>query len=50
MTTLEPGGVAVVTGGASGIGLALGRQFASRGMHVVLADIETGPPSSAPPR
>ena len=43
MTALEPGGVAVVTGGASGIGLALGRAFAARGMHVVLADIEAGP-------
>lgn len=43
MTALQPGGVAVVTGGASGIGLALGRAFAARGMQVVLADIEAGP-------
>ena len=34
------GKVAVVTGGASGIGLALGRRFAAEGMKVVLADIE----------
>lgn len=34
------GKVAVVTGGASGIGLALGRAFAAEGMRVVLADIE----------
>jgi len=32
--------VAVVTGGASGIGLAMGRAFADKGMKVVLADIE----------
>jgi len=34
------GKVAVVTGGASGIGLALARRFAGEGMAVVLADIE----------
>lgn len=33
---------AVVTGGASGIGLAMGRAFAAEGMNVVLADIEDG--------
>ncbi|MEO1060717.1 MAG: SDR family NAD(P)-dependent oxidoreductase [Actinomycetota bacterium] len=32
--------VAVVTGGASGIGLALGRAFAARGAAVSLADVE----------
>lgn len=34
--------VAVVTGGASGIGLALGRAFAGEGMRVVVADVEAG--------
>jgi NAD(P)-dependent dehydrogenase (short-subunit alcohol dehydrogenase family) len=34
------GRVAVVTGGASGVGRALGRRFAAEGMHVVLADVE----------
>jgi NAD(P)-dependent dehydrogenase (short-subunit alcohol dehydrogenase family) len=32
--------VAVVTGGASGIGLAMARRFAREGMRVVIADIE----------
>ena len=31
---------AVVTGGASGIGLAMVERFASEGMNVVLADIQ----------
>ena len=39
---LQPGKVAVVTGAASGIGLALARAFANAGMHVVLADVEAG--------
>lgn len=34
------GKVAVITGGASGIGLALARRFAAEGMKVVLADID----------
>jgi NAD(P)-dependent dehydrogenase (short-subunit alcohol dehydrogenase family) len=34
------GKAAFVTGGASGIGLALGRAFAAAGMKVMLADIE----------
>ena len=34
------GRVAVVTGGASGIGKALARAFAAEGMKVVLADVE----------
>jgi NAD(P)-dependent dehydrogenase (short-subunit alcohol dehydrogenase family) len=34
------GKVAVVTGGASGIGLALARRFAREGMRVVVADVE----------
>lgn len=36
---LRPGGVAVVTGAASGIGLSAARRFASLGMRVVLADL-----------
>jgi len=35
------GKTAFVTGGASGIGFALGRAFAEAGMKVMLADIET---------
>ncbi len=34
------GRVAVITGGASGIGLATARRFADEGMKLVLADIE----------
>lgn len=36
---LVPGRVAVVTGGASGIGLAAAVTFAGLGLHVVLADL-----------
>lgn len=36
---IEPGRIAVVTGGASGIGLALAAAAADRGMRVVLADV-----------
>lgn len=36
------GRVAVVTGGASGIGLAMAKRFAGAGMRVVVADIEPG--------
>jgi NAD(P)-dependent dehydrogenase (short-subunit alcohol dehydrogenase family) len=35
--------VAVITGGASGIGLALARRFADEGVKLVLGDIEQGP-------
>lgn len=38
---LESGQVAVVTGAASGIGLALAEAFAARGMSVVLSDLRT---------
>jgi NAD(P)-dependent dehydrogenase (short-subunit alcohol dehydrogenase family) len=34
--------VAVVTGAASGIGLALAERFATEGMKVVMADVEEG--------
>jgi NAD(P)-dependent dehydrogenase (short-subunit alcohol dehydrogenase family) len=37
------GKVAFITGGASGIGLAMGRAFAEAGMKVMLADIEVEP-------
>ena len=36
------GKVAVITGGASGIGFALAKRSAREGMKVVLADVETG--------
>jgi NAD(P)-dependent dehydrogenase (short-subunit alcohol dehydrogenase family) len=42
MQELE-GKVAVVTGGASGIGLALAGAFVAEGMRVVVADIEVDP-------
>jgi len=41
------GKVAVVTGAASGIGLALAMRFAAQGMRVVLADIEDAPLAAA---
>lgn len=37
---IAPGNVAVITGGASGIGLAVAGQLIGRGMSVVLADID----------
>ncbi len=36
---LTPGAVAVVTGGATGIGLAACKQFAQRGLRVCIADL-----------
>ncbi|HEY5843463.1 MAG TPA: SDR family NAD(P)-dependent oxidoreductase, partial [Mycobacterium sp.] len=39
MDTFQDKG-AVITGGASGIGFATAREFASRGTRVVLADID----------
>lgn len=41
------GKTAVITGGASGIGLAMGKLFAEQGMKIVLADIEPGPLDTA---
>ncbi len=36
------GKVAAITGGASGLGLAMARRFGAAGMKVVIGDIETG--------
>ena len=41
------GKVAVVTGGASGMGLAMATRFAAEGMKLVLVDIEAGPLAEA---
>src|SRR5438067_2268497 len=41
------GKVAVVTGGASGIGNGMATRFAEEGMKVVLADVEEGPLADA---
>jgi NAD(P)-dependent dehydrogenase (short-subunit alcohol dehydrogenase family) len=39
---IAPGRVAVITGGASGIGLAAARKFATAGMKIVIADLKGG--------
>jgi NAD(P)-dependent dehydrogenase (short-subunit alcohol dehydrogenase family) len=39
---LTAGRVAVITGGASGIGLAAAKCFAQAGMHICLADVDEG--------
>jgi NAD(P)-dependent dehydrogenase (short-subunit alcohol dehydrogenase family) len=41
------GKVAVVTGGASGIGRAMAERFAQEGMKIVLADVEAAPLAAA---
>ncbi|HEY0571342.1 MAG TPA: SDR family NAD(P)-dependent oxidoreductase, partial [Enterovirga sp.] len=38
LPALSPDNVAVVTGGASGIGLAAARRFAAMGLRICLAD------------
>lgn len=42
METFE-GKVAVITGGASGLGLAMAQRFADAGMNIVIGDIEAEP-------
>ena len=37
---IQPGRVAVITGGAGGIGLAAAKRFAALGMNVVIADLD----------
>jgi len=44
---LTQGQTAVVTGAASGIGLALARELVGAGLQVVLADVEEGPLQAA---
>jgi len=44
---LEAGQVAVVTGGASGIGFAIAEALAARGVNLAIADIETAALESA---
>ncbi|MGW8380546.1 SDR family NAD(P)-dependent oxidoreductase [Streptomyces sp. ODS28] len=39
---IREGQTAVVTGAASGVGLAMARRFAAEGLRVVLADVEEG--------
>src|SRR5215475_1852314 len=41
LAAMSPNNVAVVTGGASGIGLAAAMRFAKAGMKVCIADIVT---------
>ena len=44
---IAPGRVAVITGAASGIGLAAARKFASLGMKVAMADLQAEPLAAA---
>jgi len=43
----DPGGVAVVTGGAGGIGFAIAARFAAMGLKVVIADLPGEPLEAA---
>ncbi len=47
---LRAGQVAVVTGAASGIGLALAERFATAGLNIVLADVEDDALAAAAPK
>jgi NAD(P)-dependent dehydrogenase (short-subunit alcohol dehydrogenase family) len=47
---LTAGKVAVVTGAASGIGLAMAERFAASGLNVVLADVDEAPLAAAADR
>ena len=44
---VSKGQVAVITGGASGIGFALAQELAQRGLRIMLADVERGALKSA---
>lgn len=46
-SVFQPGNTAVITGGASGIGLALARKCHSAGMRVLIADVNDSALSSA---
>jgi NAD(P)-dependent dehydrogenase (short-subunit alcohol dehydrogenase family) len=47
---LQPGRVAVITGAASGIGLAAAERFAAMGLNLVLADLSAGALATAASR
>ncbi|TPX10574.1 uncharacterized protein E0L32_008460 [Thyridium curvatum] len=47
-TVFQPGNTAVITGGASGIGLALAKRCAAAGMRVLVADRDAAALTAAP--